>query len=106
MILFKIDLVFYKRLLRCFVSLDLKIGGLILGKHEKYNDFETNRKPHKILLEVLGVFNFPILADVDCYHTNPMMTFPIGCRVKLDAAEQKITLLENPIKKWRNSKNE
>ena len=27
-----------------------------------------------------------------------MMTFPIGCRVKLDAAEQKITLLENPIK--------
>ena len=83
-----------------------KIGGLILGKHEKYDDFETNRKPHEILLEVLGDFNFPFLADVDCCHPHPMMTFPIGCRVKLDAAEQKITLLENPIKKWRNSKSE
>lgn len=31
-----------------------KISGIILGKHELFNDLKTGRKPHEILLEVLG----------------------------------------------------
>lgn len=69
-----------------------RIGGLILGKHSGFNDNGTGRKPYDILLEVLGDFNFPLLADFDSAHTHPMLTMPIGATIELDATEQKVTL--------------
>lgn len=74
-----------------------KIGGIILGKHEKFDDNGTGRKPHEILMEVLGGCSIPILAEFDCCHTHPMFTMPIGCRIELDASNQKVTLLEHPL---------
>ncbi len=70
-----------------------KISGIILGKHEGFNDQGTSRTPAEILKEVLGETKIPFLAEVDCCHTHPMMTFPIGCEVELDATHQRITLL-------------
>lgn len=70
-----------------------RISGLILGKHERFDDQGTGKRPHDLLLEVLGEFEFPFLADVDCSHTHPMFTMPIGCRVLLDAEKQKISLV-------------
>ena len=55
-----------------------KVGGIILGKHEKFDDNGTGRKPYEILLEVLGDCQIPFLADFDCCHTHPMFTMPIG----------------------------
>ncbi len=75
-----------------------KIGGIILGKHEKFDDNSTGRLPHEILLEVLGETNIPILADFDCCHTHPMLTMPIGCEVELDSENKKVTILESPFK--------
>ncbi len=74
-----------------------KIGGIILGKHEKFDDNETGRKPYEILTEVLGKSRIPFLAEFDCCHTHPMFTVPLGCRVELDATNKKVTLLENPL---------
>lgn len=73
-----------------------KIGGLVLGKHEKFDDCGSNRKPHEILMEVVGGCNFPILAEYDCAHTHPMITLPIGIKASLDASQQTLTLLQ----KW------
>lgn len=70
-----------------------KIGGLILGKHELFKDFDSGRKHYDVLLEVIGDVNFPILADFDCSHTHPMLTIPIGCEVMLDADQQTVKLL-------------
>ena len=74
-----------------------KVSGIILGKHEKFDDNGTGRKPYEILLEVIGDTSIPILADFDCCHTHPMLTMPIGCEVRLDAANKKITLMEEPL---------
>lgn len=74
-----------------------KIGGLILGKHEKFDDNGTGRAPYEILLEVLGKPDFPILAQFDCCHTHPMLTLPIGCQVRLDAEAKQVVLLEDPL---------
>ncbi|MDU5110701.1 MAG: LD-carboxypeptidase [Clostridium sp.] len=71
-----------------------KISGIILGKHELFNDNETGRKPYEILLEVMGDTKIPFLADFDCCHTHPMITLPIGCKVKLDATNKRIFILE------------
>ena len=71
-----------------------KISGIILGKHELFNDNGTGRKPYEILLEVMGYDKIPFLADFDCCHTHPMLTMPIGCKVKLDATNKQIFIIE------------
>ncbi len=73
------------------------VGGIILGKHEKFDDNGTGRKPYEILSEVLGDVNIPFLAEFDCCHTHPMFTLPLGCFVELDATNKKVTLLEEPL---------
>lgn len=70
-----------------------KISGIILGKHEGFDDMKTGRKPYQVLLEVLGERKIPFLADFDCCHTHPMLTLPIGAEIKLDATNQEISLL-------------
>lgn len=75
-----------------------RIGGIILGKHEKYDDCGTGKKPYEVLLEVLDGRSIPFLAEFDCCHTHPMFTMPIGCQVELDAANKHVTLLEDPLK--------
>lgn len=74
-----------------------RAGGIILGKHEQFDDNGTGRKPYEILLEVLGDRNIPILAEFDCCHTHPMLTVPMGCRAELDADNRRLTLLEAPL---------
>lgn len=75
-----------------------RIAGIILGKHELYDDEGSRRKPYEILLEVLGASNMPILADFDCAHTHPMLTMPIGRTIKMDATNKKVQLIDQWIK--------
>ncbi|GAA0179587.1 hypothetical protein SH2C18_24280 [Clostridium sediminicola] len=70
-----------------------KVSGIILGKHELFNDMKTGRKPYEILLEVLGERKIPFVADFDCCHTHPMLTLPIGAEVELDATNRKISMI-------------
>ena len=70
-----------------------KVSGIILGKHELFDDMKTGRKPYEILLEVLDDTKVPFLADFDCCHTHPMITLPIGCTVKLDATNKKVSII-------------
>jgi muramoyltetrapeptide carboxypeptidase len=74
-----------------------KISGIILGKHEIFDDLKTGRKPYEILLEVLGDKKLPFIADFDCCHTHPMFTLPIGCEIELDATNRKVSIVEE----WR-----
>ncbi|MCL4109812.1 UNVERIFIED_CONTAM: hypothetical protein GTU68_052071 [Idotea baltica] len=71
-----------------------RVGGIILGKHEKYDDQGTGRKPHEILMEILNGREMPFLAEFDIAHTHPMVPVPLGIRVSLDADKQKVSLLE------------
>lgn len=72
-----------------------KVSGIILGKHELFDDMRTGRKPYEILLEVLGERQLPFMADFDCCHTHPMLTLPIGVEVELDATNKKVKMLSS-----------
>lgn len=74
-----------------------RVGGIILGKHELFDDNGTGRRPCDILLEELGDRDIPVLAEFDCCHTHPMLTLPIGCEYELDAGNKSVTLLESPF---------
>jgi len=71
-----------------------KVSGIILGKHEQFDDSGTKRKPFEILLEVLNGQKIPLLADFDCCHTHPMLAMPIGAKIQLDATNKKVTIIE------------
>lgn len=83
-------------LLKCAGTFD-KVSGVIYGKHELFNDQNTNRKTYEILMEVIGKKNIPILAEFDCSHTHPMFTLPIGAKVYLDTANKIVKILEEKI---------
>lgn len=71
-----------------------KISGVILGKHELFDDLGCKKRPYEILLEILDNKKIPFLADFDCCHTHPMITLPIGGEIELDATNQSVTLLK------------
>lgn len=71
-----------------------KVGGIILGKHEQYDDLGTGRKPADLLVEQLNGNNVPILAEFDTCHTHPMHPLAIGKKVKLDAYNKQVLCLE------------
>ena len=74
-----------------------KVSGIIMGKHELFKDQGTGRKPWEIFMEVFGERDIPILGEFDSCHCHPMLTLPIGCRIRLDAAGKSVTLLESPV---------
>ncbi len=71
-----------------------RIGALVLGKHELFNQQGSGKRPLDILLEVVGEPAFPILAEFDCAHTHPMLTLPLGIEAELDLDAQTLTLCE------------
>jgi len=71
-----------------------RISGIVLGKHQLFDDLKTGRKPYEILLEVLGDKKLPFIADFDCCHTHPMMTLPIGCEIELDATNKRVSIMQ------------
>jgi muramoyltetrapeptide carboxypeptidase LdcA involved in peptidoglycan recycling len=75
-----------------------KIGGLIVGKQIDFNDKGTGRKHYEILREVMGEVEFPVLVEFDCSHAMPMLTVPIGCKIRLDATKKQVTLLESWVR--------
>ena len=52
-----------------------RVGGIVLGKHEKFDDNGTGRTPWDILLEVLGPDSrLPVLSQFDCSHHHSTST--------------------------------
>lgn len=72
-----------------------KVAGIILGKHELYDDLGTGKRPLDLLIEQLDGLDIPILAEFDTCHTHPMHPLGIGKKVKLDADAKKVICIEN-----------
>ncbi|REB07309.1 LD-carboxypeptidase [Sporosarcina sp. BI001-red] len=71
-----------------------KVAGIILGKHELYDDLGTGKLPLDLLLEQLDGLPIPILAEFDTCHTHPMHPLAIGKKVKLDADSKEVICTE------------
>ncbi|MFH2057715.1 MAG: S66 peptidase family protein [Pseudomonadota bacterium] len=80
------------------------IGGIILGKHEQYDDQKTGKRPHDLLMEIAGKIDIPVLGEFDCCHTHPCFTLPLGKKIRLDATKKTICLLE-PCIEYENQQN-
>ena len=83
-----------------------KVGGVVFGrsKHPKVFDEEKewyyeeveNKNEEKYLRQCIDSAisnkNIPIIANIACGHTHPMLTFPLGKNATLNVYEQKMTV--------------
>ncbi|MHC6528786.1 S66 family peptidase [Vibrio proteolyticus] len=70
-----------------------KVGAIILGKHELFDDKGTGRTPLDVLQEVLGEQTLPILYGFDSCHTHPMLVTPLGVEACIDFEQETIHLM-------------
>ena len=81
------------------------ISGLIIGKSsepraycpEEERDLDpldgaTEKEFLRLFIQEFGVHDIPILANVPCSHTSPMITLPLGRTIALDADNARITV--------------
>jgi muramoyltetrapeptide carboxypeptidase len=66
------------------------IAGLVYARPYGYDDAERETMWHVLDAHV----RCPTLADVDCGHTDPMLTLPLGQVVRLDADARSLETLE------------
>ncbi|MFA6430145.1 MAG: S66 peptidase family protein [Candidatus Paceibacterota bacterium] len=76
-----------------------KINGLIFGNVS--GGFKESggakRSLGKLLKEISKKYNLPILANIDCGHTKPLLTFPLGVEVGIDTKNKKIFIKEAAV---------
>jgi muramoyltetrapeptide carboxypeptidase len=70
-----------------------RVQGVLLGKHELFDDQGTGREPVDVLREVLNGRDMPIVKDFDCCHTHPMLTLPIGADIQVNFDAEEVTVL-------------
>lgn len=72
-----------------------QITGLVLGRPRDYTAENT-----ELLWEVTAAHTtgraIPVLANIDCGHTDPMLTLPLGLTTQLDSHEDTFATTEAP----------
>lgn len=70
-----------------------KIKGLIIGRPYGYrDDMEKYNQLKEIIINYTKDTNYPILFNVDFGHTSPMITIPLGAKVKLDSKQNRFEI--------------
>lgn len=86
----------------CLVDLELsglfdQIKGMIIGRPFGYTK-EQLELLRRIICERIKGYHFPVLFGVDIGHTDPMITVPLGIKVKLDSAKNFFYFVESGVK--------
>jgi len=78
-----------------------QISGMIIGKLPDIKPsgwqglYEPT--PKEIVLDIVGDYDFPILAEVDFGHKNINLPMPIGIRVEIDAEKARLIFKESAV---------
>jgi muramoyltetrapeptide carboxypeptidase LdcA involved in peptidoglycan recycling len=70
-----------------------QIGGLVMARPFKYDE-GAKQRVWDLLLHYTSGSGLPILADLDCGHTDPMLTLPLGAQVRMDAGGVSLATVE------------
>jgi muramoyltetrapeptide carboxypeptidase len=65
-----------------------RIAGLALGRFQPGSGFGADAPLDPIVLEATRGHEFPVVADLDFGHTDPMLSLPWGVNALLDATEE------------------
>jgi len=51
----------------------------------------------EVVQERTARFGFPVVANLDIGHTSPLLTLPIGCRIRIDSERACVSLVEGAV---------
>jgi muramoyltetrapeptide carboxypeptidase len=87
------DAVHFDRDLQSLIHLPdfQSVGGIVIGRFQRASKM-TKEKLIKIIKTKKELDNIPVIAGVDFGHTQSLITFPIGGKIKLFATEGKVKL--------------
>jgi len=71
-----------------------KVAGLMIGRFPQVVGFKEEDSLRMIVKKCTQGYDFPIVAEMDFGHTNPIMTIPVGIKARLDAEKKELTYLE------------
>lgn len=76
-----------------------KINGLIVGNVSgSYKERGGEKRSLRNLLEDISKkYSLPIIANIDCGHTKPLLTFPLGIAVEMDTEKNSIYFKESAV---------
>ena len=75
-----------------------QIAGLAFGRFTTASELGPGSPLDEVVLDATRGFDFPIAADLDFGHTDPMFCLPWGVRARLDAGEDvRLALLEPAV---------
>lgn len=76
-----------------------QIAGLALGRFATASDLGPGSALDEVVLEATRGFDFPIAADLDFGHTDPMLCLPWGIRAGLETGDDvRLALLEPAVR--------
>ncbi len=71
-----------------------ELAALVVGRPPGMSE-EDRQRLHAVVLDAVADFGYPVLAGVECGHTDPMATLPIGVACTVDGDE--LSLLEAAV---------
>ena len=74
-----------------------QIKGMVVGRPFGYTPKQVNLLK-KTICKRTEDYNFPILFGIDIGHTDPMITIPLGIKVKLDSVKNLFYFTESGVK--------
>ncbi|MBS7576065.1 MULTISPECIES: S66 peptidase family protein [unclassified Enterococcus] len=83
----------FSRELSQILQIHSDLSGLVIGRFPKANEMTTDTLI--IILNKFPALKFiPVIHDVDFGHTQPIFTFPLGGKVKINTENKEIKILE------------
>nr|WP_239091624.1 hypothetical protein [Streptomyces sp. SID14478] len=90
----------YLQVLRHSGILD-RISGMVVGIPTAIDGLgspDASPTLPEMVLDVLGERDIPVLGNVECGHAGPNLPMPLGVRVRLDAQQRTLSLLEPAVR--------
>jgi muramoyltetrapeptide carboxypeptidase len=74
------------------------ISGMVIGRFHQNVKFSESDSLEMILDDTLKGYTFPVITGVDFGHTDPLITFPMGIKCRMDTRKPEIAFLERAVK--------
>ena len=92
-----------KYILRSYASMGIlkQLSGILFGRPggdipvEKFKEYDD--VIHQVVTEEEGLFELPIITNMDFGHTDPVFVLPYGVQAEIDCDAQQFRVLENAV---------
>lgn len=74
-----------------------QISGMVIGRFARSIGLTPTDSLNMILENALRGYKFPVITEFDMGHTDPIMTVPLGAKIRIGTKSKEIQLMENVV---------